>query len=627
MGVFAQTPDDEFSRLKEKYPKKDYAYTKFNWDLQLSLTEDGVMSTLMREEERMCLNGNGGLTREGSITYSGFASLNEKEVVTMIPNGGKYKKQKVTGFTEYDIGSGNSFYDDEKTIKYYWPNVNPGAKQYQKVVIAYNDPHFTPSFFLPPYIPVNEGSFKLTVDEDIDIEFTPFNFEDFEPVFSEEERRGKRVLTWNFNGYEATKYQKNNGPELRFTPHILVRIRSFEGKYGAERVLTDASDLHNWYCSILKKEEDDLSEVTAIVDEVTREARTDLEAAQLIYQWVQRNIKYILISDGMKGFQPEAASVVCSNRFGDCKGMSNLLHAMYQSIGFDSKLTWVGTRDILYSYDEVPTPMTDNHMILTLDLDGERYILDATHSRLPFGMPSPMIQGKQVMISHDCESFELQMMPLVSADENQIVDSIECWVHDDDVSGKGVATFTGFSKMMFLEGQSSSDANYLKRYTREYLLKGSNRFVIDSLSFEGDDDPNIPLKVNYTFRIDDLLTQSGDEKYLNFNMSLKGFESQPIEKDMQTPFQLRFRTIAKSVATLHFNDDEEVTIPENFSLENELYSFHVNYSQSKGQITRVAEDLYNFIDLYPTDFNDWNDYIKEVKKANRQNLIITVSQD
>ena len=75
---------------------------------------------------------------------------------------------------------------------------------------------------------------------------------------------------------------------------------------------------------------------------------TDEAKARRIYKWVQQNIKYVAFEDGMEGFIPRDASLVCSRRYGDCKDMASILTKMLQYSGVEACFVWIGTRSLPY---------------------------------------------------------------------------------------------------------------------------------------------------------------------------------------------------------------------------------------------------------------------------------------
>ena len=104
---------------------------------------------------------------------------------------------------------------------------------------------------------------------------------------------------------------------------------------------------------------------------------------------MQDNIRYIAYEDGYSGYIAAGAQDVLAKKFGDCKGMANLLTEMLKLAGYDSHFTWIGTRQLPYP-QSMPALCVNNHAICTLNFSGKTYFLDATEnydSSLHFSWP------------------------------------------------------------------------------------------------------------------------------------------------------------------------------------------------------------------------------------------------
>lgn len=619
----AQTPEEELEAMKSLFPGEDYVFTKYFASLTLTVDDNELQANHITEEESMILNDRATRYSEGSTRVSSFSELVDLDVRTRIPSGNKYKNIKVKEFTEYDLSSGNIFYDDDKTMKYSYPQLQVGAKKYERVEKSITDPHFIPSFYPAAFIPTKDGRFELKVEEGIEVEITPLNFDTFQVTHRVESKGKYTTYIWEYQDYKAQEYESTGVDVRQFVPHILIRVKQFEHDDGQRSVLRDIGDLHAWYCDfVTKSSEEPSAEIQAIVDSITADAANEEEGAKRIYQWVQKHIEYVAIEDGYRGYQPEFASKVCANRFGDCKGMSNLLKAMYDSFGLYSQLTWVGTRDIYYTYDEVPTPSVDNHMILTLFLDGKKYFLDATNSKLEFGQPSSFIQGKQTLINHDCDSFELAYVPIRPATDNMVVDSIELEVADRSLKGKGKMVLTGYSRMYFESGIGRSDYGHLLDYGRDYLSRGSNKFILDTIWLEQSEDHNLPLVVNYNFTIQDYAVAAGNEKYINLNIE-PGDKPEVVKDDRRFPLSIQFKTQYRSWMSLKLSDGDQVAeLPENHEIEYPMHSYKLSYAKDAGRVIRTSEETYNFLNLEKDGFEDFNDYVKRYLRSQRESLVI-----
>src|SRR5690606_20483038 len=123
-----------------------------------------------------------------------------------------------------------------------------------------------------------------------------------------------------------------------------------------------------------------------------------IEKIKAIYYWVQDNIRYVAFEDGLAGFIPDNCQNVYQKLYGDCKGSANLLKEMLILAGFDARLVWIGTRDIIPLSASIPSIATSNHMIAAVEHNGDWLYLDGTTSFQPIGEYQDQIQGQETMI-------------------------------------------------------------------------------------------------------------------------------------------------------------------------------------------------------------------------------------
>lgn len=122
-----------------------------------------------------------------------------------------------------------------------------------------------------------------------------------------------------------------------------------------------------------------------------------LELAQMCYEYVQNNILYLDIENGLNALIPRQANQTLVNKYGDCKDMSMLLHQMLQSFGFESYLTISKTSSKKDAYD-FPSIGMANHMIVSLVWEDKLYFLDGTEKECLFGDPSLQILGTEAFL-------------------------------------------------------------------------------------------------------------------------------------------------------------------------------------------------------------------------------------
>lgn len=122
-----------------------------------------------------------------------------------------------------------------------------------------------------------------------------------------------------------------------------------------------------------------------------------LDLAKACYEYVQSNIAYLDIENGLNALVPRQANETIRNKYGDCKDMAMLLHQLFQAFGFESYLAISKTSTKKDRYD-FPSIAMANHMIVTLVWDNQFYFLDCTEKACLFGDPSLQILGTEAFL-------------------------------------------------------------------------------------------------------------------------------------------------------------------------------------------------------------------------------------
>ena len=266
-------------------------------------------------------------------------------------------------------------------------------------------------------------------------------------------------------------------------PHIVPIIKSYTVKGKEHKVLGSIADLYGWYYSLVEnvnKDEPD-AELVALVESLIKDKQTDLEKVKAIYYWTQQNIKYIANEYALGGFVPREANDVFGKKYGDCKDNSSVLYKMLEIAGLKGHLTWIGTRKIPYTYKELPTPIVDNHMILSYVDNGKTYFLDATGRYLPLELPSSFIQGKEALISKGNNEFSVEEVPVVDASKNQFQEVSNIKINNNSIIGNSQLTLSGYNKVSFFSQLDYvRNAEKTKEYYNTELWKGNNKFLIQN---------------------------------------------------------------------------------------------------------------------------------------------------
>lgn len=138
---------------------------------------------------------------------------------------------------------------------------------------------------------------------------------------------------------------------------------------------------------------------TVIPDELVAKYKleTKKEFAKNCFRFVQDQIKYIDIENGINAVIPRHSEKVLKNGMGDCKDMATLLCGLYRYFGFEAypAISRTNSKSKIFDF---PSVGLANHMICVLRLDEEWYFLDPTEEGCLFGDPSIQILNTEVFL-------------------------------------------------------------------------------------------------------------------------------------------------------------------------------------------------------------------------------------
>lgn len=121
------------------------------------------------------------------------------------------------------------------------------------------------------------------------------------------------------------------------------------------------------------------------------------ELAKACFAYVQDNIQYLDIENGLNALIPRQANQTIVNKYGDCKDMAMLLHQLLKTFGFESYMSISKTSAKKDTYD-FPSIAMANHMIVSLVWENKMYFLDCTEQECLFGDPSMQILGTEAFL-------------------------------------------------------------------------------------------------------------------------------------------------------------------------------------------------------------------------------------
>lgn len=623
-GILLSAPaQNTIEEYKKQYPDFNELILIDNQTYDISIEKNKIKVVDDNYYESVILTENGIQNNKESFAYSDLIKLISYDAYSVINENGKEKKIKVTQTNEVQSNQRSVFYDDVKRRQLIFPNLEAGAKKVFDYKTEIVDPFLLHKFIFGSNFPIKSSTLEIRADKNINIGYKIFNDESNTIQFSKIEKKGKWIYTWTLKDAKPMKFEANTPGLLYSIPHINVFITDYTINNTKVDVLGNLDRLYSYYKGFVKdlnKQEDPT--LKAITLKITENKTTDEEKIKSIFYWVKENIKYIAFENGYEGFIPREASLICERKFGDCKDMASIINAMakYANVK-DVYLTWIGTREIPYSYNEMPTPAVDNHMIAAYKKGDEYIFLDATDKETAYGLPTSFIQGKEALVG-DGENYKVITVPIVPAESNEIKESVQIKIEKDKLVGSGIIEFNGYNRSRILSRMGDATNKTRFEMIKSLVLKGNNKFNLKDNTEENLRNIDKPYIIKYNFDLGNYLLKVDKEIYISLFLD-KPLEKTTIEKDRTAKFEFEHLN--------YINSQYELAIPQNYSLEHVPKNYSIDNKYIKASI--VYEVNNNSIRLHlqlkqkkllldKADFETWNETIKELKNNYSETLIL-----
>jgi uncharacterized protein YegL len=534
---------------------------------------------------------------------------------------GGSKKHGISPKHDYYQSEG-IFYSDARVCYFQLPLEKKGSESevtFKKTIL---DPHYFTSIYFMDDVEIAEQEIKVIVPSWMKLEIKKYNFKQYNIQESTVPAGDETVYTYTMKNIPAMRNEPSAPGPSYFAPHILILCKSAQPKDQKFTYFNTLKEQYEWYKKLIVQIDNDEKIIREKTLEIIAGLKTDEEKVKTIYQWVQDNIRYIAFEDGIAGFKPEKAQEVLRKKYGDCKGMANLLTEMLRSINLDARKCWIGTRHIAYDYS-TPSLSVDNHMICAWMNKGKPVFLDATEKYIGFGEIAERIQGRQTLIE-DGNQFILEKVPVATHLQNTATESRRFSVDGNSLKGHIVQVWKGENKEWLLSSLNSIKQDKQETSLKQFLSEGSQSFEISNLKIDNLVNYNADLKVEYDIVWKDVLTVFDKEIYLDADnrRSLENFKIDTLK--LKLPYWFHFKNNLVFETEINLPMGKTVTtLPEKLSIKRPGYSFIASYNSSGEKILYKNEIIINQTEIKPQDFVQWNKDIEQLNHFYNQQLVIT----
>lgn len=338
-----------------------------------------------------------------------------------------------------------------------------------------------------------------------------------------------------------------------------------------------------------------------------------------VYEYLQKNTRYVSVQIGVGGFQPIQAQEVFTNGYGDCKGLSNLMRSMLSAIGIKSNYVLVEAGEDPYVIDTSFVYDPFNHAILCVPDDNDTIWLECTRRFNPCGYLGSFTGNRKALIIEKGNS-HLVSTNAYDHNDNIAISHLKARLESNgdihvDISMK----CNNESQDLLRQLQHDVDPSVSVRYWQQAFSIPS--YVINQVDINSHEDEPIS-DVNIQITVSKALSNSGARMFMTpvYTHTIK----EKMLKDTARNNELYINKAFTEIDTFSF------AIPEGYRLEsggktlsliNDFGSFEMHAEEKQGNFMLIRKRI-QFRGTY--DKSKYNDFVKfnnDMYQAERTKLV------
>lgn len=439
---------------------------------------------------------------------------------------------------------------------------------------------------------------------------------DLKPDVKKEKERN--IYAWSVRNLPAIKSEPRDPPASKVLPMINTAPGKFQtGDY--------TGSMANWkeygaYMYRLFEGRDKLPKAAA--DEIRALAAgvaTNREKIDLLYRYLQQNMRYVSVQLGIGGWQPFDAEYVYNKKYGDCKALSNYMKAMLKEVGIEAFPTLIYNGRLDYEIHESFTRPRFNHVVLYVP--SEDYWLECTSTFSPPNYLGEDNSNRNVLLITP-EGGKLAKTPDMAPADNLEAHQIQVVLAADGSAGvvvKGQYKGADHELVRSLHHYASG------KEREEFLMRNSSlpSFTLDKL--EVTSLPGAPEgRMEYEVTVKRYAAKAGKRLFVPINA---------VTPNTETPGEMEKRRHSIVFSRGYTERDEiRIQLPEGYQVESlpesdinlktDFGEYRLKLEQKGQSLEGVRELTIHPKELPAEKYTEYRDFFKAVVKADGMKAVL-----
>lgn len=483
-----------------------------------------------------------------------------------------------------------NLYNGDLTLVYFLEDIREGDIVEYSYSLKGSNPlfssHYTDIVFLQRNFPIGMITHRLLGHPDLSFLIKPINTV-IEPQICD---LSPSLREWSWEASDTLPYSQEADQPVWYNRPAHIEMSQYHTWEEVVKKLYPLYILPSDFAQSIP------AEMQTLVEKWKTSTNKLAERALLALRFVQDQVRYLGIEEGIRAFQPTDPCLTFQRRFGDCKDKTFLLHAFLQMMDISSTPLLVHTTRGKNLPEVVPVPFVFNHLVLQLEIDGETYYVDPTFSLQGGTLQINFFPGYEWGLLLSDHSKELIQLPRVTFKNPTEIDT-SFTLETEDVARLKIKSVFYESKADRL--RRSLEWNGLKKIEEESLSTMQEVYgaVTLDVPMEMVDDREknvVTLVESYRLPTQEL----ADKKVIEiFSYTLRNYLQSRINPERTAPYQIHYPLWVKERIRIDnpFNDWEK--FEEDYKKEHEslLYTLSTRINKTRAIFNLELKHLQDHI--------------------------------
>lgn len=565
------------------------------------------------------LNENGDRYAAFQQYYDKFVEIKNIEGTLFDAAGNKIKELKNKDIQDLSgVGDVNLIDDNRIKFHHFYYKAYPYTIEYT-LELKYNGTMFYPSW-MPiedEYFSVQQSKFIFECPLNYEFRYKNFHYNGT-PVT---ESTDKKRMIWEVKDMSAIVDEPFSPSFRELTTYVMFGPTEFE-------MQAYKGNMNTWqdfgkFIYSLKQGRDELPpNVKQRVHELTDNINDPKEKIRSLYEYMQKNTRYVSVQLGIGGWQPFDARYVATKGYGDCKALTNYMFSILKEAGIRSYYTVIKAGSNKKSFEAGFPSSQFNHVILCAVINETDSVwLECTSQTLPAGYLGDFTDDRYALLIAE-DGGKLIRTPKYGLKENLQQRTINAKL---DAEGLMTAEIKTNYSCIQQDNLHHLINNLSKDKVKEYLDKEMEfaTYTVNNFSYKETKGVLPHIEETLSVSVDHYATVSGKRLFIVPNIMTRSHRKLRSDEERKYDIELDYEYTDNDKIEIEIPGGyKPESIPQDQVIESKFgkYSSSVKLDQNKIIYSRKMEQYGG--QFSKADYAEMVKFYESIYKADRNKIVL-----